>query len=291
MRNSTTTLSIEADCLHESARFWRKDPTKKALIAFLGATSLFRPGKGTLIRSVYYFFRGLDDLLDGEYKDVTITADPRGYAEDIKHQIVEKGSVQPKDRITRLGNYAVPRLINLACKQDDVSESVVTLIDEMVFDHDRRQTRAVSNADRLKQNYTGGLGESLNLLFVALGSPIRNRDIGSYSYAQGRLYAARDLKKDWNLGIVNVPHEILVEQAGMSSGASYAEIIAEPLITEWIKSEVGQGVEDMEKSLLFASDFFHDQNRWSIPDPGLIVLKGLGNGVLRSSRNAIASIG
>jgi len=285
MRNTTKRLHAEADCLHESVRFLCKDPSKITLVTFLGATSLFRPGKGALIRSVYYFFRGLDDMLDGEYNDRAVTTDPKGYAEDIKDQIMKNGSVRPKDRITRLGNYSVPKLFGLARKDDNVGKSIATLIDEMVFDYGRRQTRAVSTADRLKQNYTGGLDESLNLLFVAIGSPIRSRDIGPYSFAQGRLYSARDLEKDWDLGIINVPGEVLEGRANMTPEVPYAQLIAEPLITEWLQNEVTQGVEDMEKSLGLASDFFQGQSQHMFPDSGLLVLNGLGSGILRSSRH------
>ena len=291
MRINTLPLNIEADCLHEAVRFWHKDPTKKTLIALLGASSLFLPEKGTLIRSVYYFFRGIDDLLDGEYAGTSVTSDPKGYAEDIKDQILKNGTVLPRDRIARLGNYAVPKLFKLASKNDNVNRSINTLIDEMMFDYDRRQTRAVSSADRLKQNYTDGLDETLNLLFVGLGSPIRSGDIGPYSFAQGRLYSARDLKKDWELGIINIPSEVLVERTHMTPQTAYAELITEPLIGRWLKDEVEQGTEDMKKSLVFASDFFQEKGRRNVPDPGLVVLRGLGNGILRSSRKNIASIG
>lgn len=284
MRINMPTMQVESDSLHEAKRFWQKDPSKKTLIAFLGATSLIRPGKGTLIRSLYYFVRGIDDLLDGEYVGDPITADPKGYAEDIKYQIVKNGTVQPNDRLTRLGNYAVPRIFRLASKNDNVGVSISTLIDEMVFDYDRRQNRAVSNAIRLKQNYTGGLDESLNLLFVALGSSIRSRDIGAYSFAQGRLYAARDLEKDWGLGIINVPSEVLIGRAKLTSEVPYSELIAEPLIETWLQGEITQGVDDMKKSLGLASDFFQRRSHSFLPDPGLVVLKGLGNGIVRSVR-------
>lgn len=276
-------LRVEADCMHESIRFLRKDPTKKTLIAFLGAASLVKPSRGMLVRSVYYFFRGLDDMLDGEFVGRAVPSDPKGYAEDIKNQIVTTGHVQPKDRITRLGNYAVPRLFRRAGENDDVSGSIATIIDEMVFDHDRRETHAVSTAARLRQNYARGLNESLNLLFVSLGSPIRSGDIGDYSFAQGRLYSARDLEKDWGLGIINVPSEILVDQAHMTPQSAYSELIANVVITDWLDREVACGITDMKKSLTQAEEFFRSRSRGIVPDMGLIVLKGLGSGILRSS--------
>lgn len=278
-------LNVEADCFRESVRFWRKDLTKATLIGFLGATSLVRPKRGTLIRSVYYFFRGLDDMLDGEYEGSILTSDPKGYAEDIKQQVIQTGTIRPVDRITRLGNYAVPRLLKFARKDDDVSSSVTMIMDELMFDYDRRQTRAVSSADRLKQNYMNGLNESLNLLFIGLNSPIRSRDIGLYAFAQGRLYSARDFEKDWRLGIINIPgHEL--ERLHMTSAASYEQL--QPLVKTWLQDEVEQGVNDMKKSLALASDFFQNRGHTMLPDPGLVVLKGLGSGVLRSVRSTAA---
>ncbi len=287
MSVGVSTIRIEADCLHEANRFLRKDHTKKTLVAFLGATSIVRPGKGAFIRSVYYFFRGIDDLLDGEYEGERITSDPRGYADDIKSQVINNGTVQPKDRITRLGNYAVPRLLKFADKDDDVCGSISDLIDEMVFDYDRRQTRAVSNAGRLKQNYAVGLGGSLDLLFVGLGSAIRTRDIALFPIAQGQLYAARDLEKDWRLGIINVPSEVLMGQADMTPKVPYAQLMANPSIVGWLHDEVTRGMINMEKSLELASDFSH---RGRTFDMGPAVLIGLGNGILRASRTTLTSI-
>lgn len=276
----------ELDAGAEARRFIAKDPTKKRLAVFLGASSLLGIKTGTLTKSTYYFLRGLDDLLDGEYVGTGAPQDPKEYALDVKQQ-VQRGVILPKDRLTRLGSYALPRLQKKERSNDSTEQSMATLIDEMVFDHDRRINRTAITKDRLWQNYTQTLDESINILLLALGSSVRSTEVPDYSLAQGRLYSVRDLAKDWNLGVINIPIETLAD-ARVSTEDTYNEVASNSTIQNWMYAETQQGVASMSDAIavvrgLDEPPLLHLPGV-SIPGSGQLVLSGLGAGILKSSQ-------
>lgn len=109
----------------------------------------------------------------------------------------------------------------------------------MWFDHYRMKNRIVLNKDSLIENYRFQFYPIHNLHLIGLQSGLRVRDIASFPVAQGRLYGLRDMREDWDKGLINIPEETLTT-AGLNPCSSFSDVQRSPAINEWIQEECGE---------------------------------------------------
>lgn len=221
----------------EAKRFVDKDRSKLKLTLGLYALTLKGRELGKVARASYFFVRHLDDLLDGE---LDVGADPVEYATDLKEQ-VKTGAFNAKWPISKLAAYSLPVLESKAKYGDDPRDEFVRVIDAMLFDHYRRHDRRVLNNSELRYYYQESLDPGLNLLLIGLGSNLRAKDIPDFSPCLGRLYSLRDMQKDWQLGIINIPDNILREGM-LSQHATYQQVASSSFISEWAEREIVESI-------------------------------------------------
>lgn len=224
---------VERIVASEARRFIQKDPSKLKLVAGLYALSGAGLELGKVARASYFFVRHLDDLLDGEIQG---EADPIGFAEDLRDQITTR-QFRASPRIGRLAAYALPALERRGRPDDNPAGDFIQVIDAMMFDHQRAKNRQTLTAEELKKYYYNVLDPGTNLMLIGFCSDLRIRDIPSFSPNLGRLYSVRDIEKDWELGFVNIPSEILVD-ASLDRTASIGEMTRSPDIQAWFNDEV-----------------------------------------------------
>lgn len=218
---------------HEAIRFIEKDRTKLKLVLGMYALSLKDRELGKVARASYFFARHLDDILDGER---TFIGDPVEYALTHREQI-ETGVFDRSSPLSRLAEYSIPILDKRAKHRDNPRGEFVRLIDAMVFDHDRRQARRTLTYNDLQSYYSNSLDPGLNLMLIGFESDIRAADIPAFSPNLGRLYSVRDLKKDWQLGIINIPDDVL-GLAELDAYAPYDTIRSNRTTRGWRSMEI-----------------------------------------------------
>jgi len=225
--------SVEGIVWDEAKRFLNKDPSKRKLILGLYALSLKGLETGKLARASYFYVRHLDDLLDGEMPGI---ANPSEYARDRRKQ-VETKEFTGGSAIDSLAKYILPRLERKAKPTDDPQNEFLTVIDAMMHDGDRRLDRRVSSTDDLLAHYKKSMDPGLNIFLMATESDLRTNAIPDYGTSLERLYNVRDLAKDWNLGLINVPEEVL-DTAELTPDVTYHELKNSAVIDEWRHGEI-----------------------------------------------------
>lgn len=228
-------LKIEAKVATEAGRLIMRDPGKYAgAVKGLYLLSFVSCDLGQAARSSYFFLRHIDDVLDGDRKDVE---NPFTYVQDIRDHIATGNATdQP---IALLAYDALSRLEKKAKAEDDPKKDFLASMDGMLFDYERAQDRRVLTEEALQQYYKTTFFSVLNLMFIGLESKLRAEDVPALSYCQGKVYSIRDLEKDWKGGIINIPQEVLTA-ASLSSQNSYEEVQAAPQIQEWMTQELLQ---------------------------------------------------
>lgn len=220
----------------EALRFVRKDKAKLKVVLGLYALSLKDRETGKVARASYFFLRHLDDLLDGEVAGVT--NDPVSYADSYRSQI-ETREFDPDSRIAKLAQFALMVLERKAKPTDNPSGEFIRVIDAMTIDYERRQERCALSSDALLSQYSNTLDPSFNLLLIGMDSDVRAEDAPTLSPSLSRLYSVRDIAKDWQQGIINVPRETLTA-AELTTQATYEQLKAAPIINEWVEQEVNE---------------------------------------------------
>lgn len=232
--------SIEGVVAKEAWRFVKKDRTKLKLTLGLYALSGKDRELGKVARASYFFIRHLDDLLDGE---MTSTSDPLAYAENLKDQIA-RSDYDDSMPLARLAKFAIPVLEKRGTPQDNPNGDFLRVIDALVFDYHRRMERGVLTADELGNYYHEVLDPGLNLMLIGFESSIRANDLPDFSPNLGRLYSLRDLDKDWTLGFVNIPRNIL-QNAGVTQFSDFSEVNTNPTIEQWKINEFIEASENL----------------------------------------------
>lgn len=188
---------------------------------------------GDANRSMYYFFRHLDDVLDG---DRAISQDPFLYASGIRSCLEERNFDVENYPILGLAKRALEHCDMVKRSGDDPQSDMLQLIDAMVFDRFRMQSRMVLSKQDLLAEYQRQFYPIINLQLISLGSKVRVADIPDFPIVQGRVYGLRDMESDWNKGLINIPAEVL-EAAGLDAYADFKTVRASAVIQQWMQDE------------------------------------------------------
>ncbi|MDB5184589.1 MAG: phosphoesterase [Candidatus Saccharibacteria bacterium] len=234
-------IQTERVIASEALRFLRKDPSKVALTVGLYALTLRDAKAAKTLRASYFFARHLDDLLDGE---LISPHQPDTYAEGLIQQIATS-KYDPDCRMARLIQYALPRLQAVALPEDNPKQEFITLINSLVFDYHRRQSRQTLPTSMLYSHYENTVNPSLNLLSTTLHGTLRAKDIPTYATNLSRLYSIRDLSKDWHLGIVNIPEHVLGE-ASLSTNAAFDQVVSNSVVRTWAQEELCAATDELQ---------------------------------------------
>lgn len=226
-------MGVERENAREAFRLIRKEPPRHvSLVLGLYALSCKEKELGKVARSSYFFFRHMDDLLDGDMK---YKENPLSYALGIREQI-ESGNFTGKPSVVDLAKYSISTLESRGNKEDNPRQDFLTSIDSIIFDYERSQQRRILNKSELDEYYWKTFSPVVNILLIGLKSKLRAKDIPALSMTQGRLYTIRDLETDWTRGTINIPQEV-VDLASLSSEASFREVKQNPIIQKWFREE------------------------------------------------------
>ncbi|MCL5784150.1 MAG: hypothetical protein M1142_02230, partial [Patescibacteria group bacterium] len=206
----------------------------KLVVAGMYLLSVYGWELASIFRSGYYFFRHLDDVLDG---DRHVSCCPLSYAQDLRSQI-ETGKFKQGSNITVLAKHIMDNLEKLEKPGDDLKSDFLSGMDGLIFDYERSRERRVLTAQQVEDYYSRAFGPVVNIGLMALHPSLRSRDMPVLSYGQGRVYSVRDLKDDWTKGILNIPQEVL-QKAALTGNSSLEEVQGSTEVQSWFDSELG----------------------------------------------------
>jgi phytoene/squalene synthetase len=194
----------------------------------------YKKDLGQITRLSYFFFRHIDDVLDGDFQ---IDENPKLYVHRIQTQI--KTSEPNNNPIVNMGRHSLKLINNLSTPADQPEELFDLSIQTMLDDYDRSQTRTALNSEELDQYYYNTFAPILNLMFIGFQSKLRvsQDSLADLALCQGHIYTLRDLKDDWENGIINIPSEILIAQ-NISTNDSYQKVFTNQAVQQWIASEI-----------------------------------------------------
>lgn len=121
---------------------------------------------GDAFRSTYYFFRHLDDVLDG---DRPINTDPHTYAASIRSSLETRDFDHDEFPILRLAKKSVEHFDMIKRPGDDPQAEMLNLIDAMMIDRTRTLTRQTLSQEELIKYYRNQFHPIINLQLIALG--------------------------------------------------------------------------------------------------------------------------
>ncbi|PIN73759.1 hypothetical protein COV20_06080 [Candidatus Woesearchaeota archaeon CG10_big_fil_rev_8_21_14_0_10_45_16] len=226
-------MGVESICLREAAHLVKRSPKYWHLVGKLYLEGLANPHSAKVFRAAYFFCRHIDDVLDG---DRSVTVNPEAYVRDIL-SAVENGHQGPP--IVELYKFAIGPIKEMATETDDPKSYFIRVIkDAMLFDFERAKERRVLTRDEIEQYYDDTFTPVTNIALIIAGSQQRIRDVPEMVTTQGHIYTIRDLTRDLEQGIINVPSEELQEAGLNGKHLSYDVVRRNPVLSSWMDNEV-----------------------------------------------------
>ncbi len=154
--------------------------------------------------SSYLFSRHIDDVLDLDRK---IDEDPEVYVREILEAMEGRGT---GPEIVKLYRFAIVHLTEMARESDNPQESFKRMIEKgMLLDYHRAKARQILTTPELNQYFKDSFEPVFDLLLMIAGSEQRAKDVPEAALASGMIYSVRDIRRDLEVGIINIPSEVL----------------------------------------------------------------------------------
>lgn len=243
-------MGVERLAATEAARLLMHEPKKYVgLVVGLYLLSLKDYEVGKVTRANYLFLRHIDDFLDESQER---TDSKLQYVLNLRDQ-VETRNFNGNPKIAELAKYSIEVLERKARPSDNPRRDFLNVIDAMIFDYKRAGERLVLSEEELGNYYRGTFFPVVNLTLIGLGSQFRASDVPTLSYGQGKVFSVRDLKEDWQRGVINIPKEIL-QQAQLDQNSPISQITKNATTKAWLYNELVEsrkeliGVKDQLKA-------------------------------------------
>lgn len=224
-------LHLEWLCLQEFAHFARRHPRYLFLGLAFYLYSLRGWGRLRPMRAGYCLAQHIDDVLDGQRH---INEPPTTYVAALVQQIATN-TYHRQTPMSQLAEYV--------CARDaTIRQELLALIAALQFDYQRRTTQAVLPGATLATHHQRTFEHSINLTLHMLGATLRATDVPALVGAFCWVSPIRDLREDLQLGLINIPAEVLAQaQAQGAQAVEYASLITTPAVQTWLRQEFAQG--------------------------------------------------
>ena len=221
-------LRIEGLCFKEFAHFARRHPRYLLVAAALVRASLGRWRETRLLRAAYCLAQHVDDVLDGDRK---VKADPEEYVQAVLG--VLRGGLAPAldSTVEQLAAFVA------AQASDEERRELIDLFEVLLEDRRRMDARRPLPAAELAEHHRKTFFYSFDLTFRFARAGLRAGDVPELIDALSWVSPIRDLEKDFQKGLFNIPREVLETAGGR---------LDTPAVREWLKSEHLRGAAAIE---------------------------------------------
>lgn len=190
----------------------------------------------------FAFLQSLDDLLDG---DRPSEREPLDIADEMLASL-ESGKFAGHE-LARLGAGFRNEL--LTAGGPAALGTALSLILAMRNDRRRVLAREASSREQLRDIHRATFSGSVDLMMLAVGSPLRHAQLGQFIDALGWCSAVRDLREDLGQGLINVPAEVFKAAEAEKPGMPLPVLAETRPVTQWLEQERVRG-----RGLLDAAD-------------------------------------
>ncbi len=269
-------LQIEKVCFKEFLLLVKRDIRYFYFVLCLYLRSVNTYKDVRLLRATYCLARYIDDIIDGDRK---CCSDPEKLINNLRLQIYTENFCSD-NHIAILAEFILRELDREYESKEVVKKALLNMIDLIVFDYRRTHEKIISSEEELDRRLFKVLFSAVDISLIIMRAKIRAEDISDLIYAQVHIYTVRDIEKDFNRGLINIPYNLLME-AGYNNGEfSFNDLIKSHSYREWIKCKFERG----ESYLQSASEKIKpidDPRAKMVLNP---ILKGLKLNVLRYGR-------
>jgi len=188
------TLTRQRILLRETSQYLKRDFRKYIFNALGMWVWIFNLNlnKGDKYRSTYYFFRNIDDVLDG---DRDVEENPLDYANSIKMAIEKEVFDFNRYPILQTAQTSLEYLERVKKPGDQPKELMIQLIDAIISDHLRIKHRKVLSQAELLEEYRKQFYPMHNLQLICVGSNVGfQEDVDYFPIFQARVQSLSDLQ-------------------------------------------------------------------------------------------------
>jgi hypothetical protein len=235
---------IEWICLQIFAQLLRRHLRYLLVVIPMYLRSIYGPARCHVLRASYCFARYLDDVLDG---DITIAEPQQEY---VTHLIQNIKALTPDniDQLIILGKYVFKNIDRYAANGTRPSLELDKLIEAMLFDRERANRRFLLSRKDLDNHQLKTFLSALNVTLSVTGAHYYKEDIIPLARAQGSLYTLRDLDKDLQGFINNIPKDVLYRtRHSPIEYWNYDKISKSKVFQEWVKDEYNRSLVQITK--------------------------------------------
>ncbi len=215
------TLRIEGLCFREFAHFARRHPRYLLVAAALVRASLGRWRETRLLRAAYCLAQHVDDVLDGDRR---VKIDPEAYVQAVLRGLAPAGDSSAEPLAAFVAAHA----------SEEERRELIDLFEVLLEDRRRMDARQAWSAAELAEHHRKTFFYSFDLTFRFAGAGLRAGDVPELIDALAWVSPIRDLEKDFQKGLYNVPREVL--QGNLDA----------PAVQEWLRSEHRRGAAAIE---------------------------------------------
>ena len=221
-------LRIEALCLKEFAHFARRHPRYLLVSAALFAHSLPSLARDPCFCAPPIAWPSTWTTCSTD--DRKVKADPEAYVQAVLSVL---------QGMAPTGRSAAEQLAEFVAAKagDEEKRELIALFEVLLEDRRRMDTRQVWSAAELAEHHRKTFFYSFDLTFRFAGAGLRAGDVPELIDALAWVSPIRDLEKDFQKGLYNVPREVLEEAGGRLDA---------PAVCEWLRSEHRRGAAAIE---------------------------------------------
>lgn len=199
------------------------------------------PATAHAFQSTYYFFRYWDDVCDKDRPT------PQGQKLDacLDGAIASLNSgLDFNDPIMHLGIHGKRFMESRQKSGDNVVGDMTTLLNAMRKDAHRSEKQEILSETDLHASYREQFDPIINLQLIELGAGIRVSDLPDFGLLQARAFALRDLRGDYEKGLVCIPREVIGQNC-----VDMNEVIGSDAGKNWKAAEIAWLRENHAKTL------------------------------------------
>lgn len=238
-------IRIEKICLQVFGQLLHRHLRYLLVVIPMYARSVYGPVRCHVLRAAYCFSRYLDDVLDG---DIPMERPQQEYVRQLMRQI-EKGSSPNHDPMATLGEYVYDHVDHFAQNGLLPSHELDILIRAMLFDRERADRHLLLSRKELDQHHLSTFMSALHVTLDLTGAHYEPNEIKPMARAQGSLYTLRDLEKDLDSFINNVPKTILFKtKLPESEYWNFKHLENSQVFQNWMRDEYSRGLVQLTRT-------------------------------------------
>jgi hypothetical protein len=271
---------VELVAIRELWRFTRRHPRYLLAGLAIGALSRGRWQATRPLRVAVCLAQLVDDVLDGDRPHPA----PIGFADGVERTLrgqltASTGGWADTTPAGQAAAVLTPWLAEaLAADGDHASDSLRALIATLVLDRRRLDAREAWPAARLAAHHTRTFSLSLDLLLDLGGARLRAQDVPELVAAFAWCSPVRDLVRDLERGLVNLPVEVLRRAGDLDATSPPATLLAAGPVAAWLAEQAASGRAALDRLAA----------RLAAPDDRL-AHDALGRRIVRTCQRALAA--